>query len=96
LPPQRREVLSCQGSPYWSICSPHISGAQRLSSGNTLICEGQWGRIFEVTPTSEIVWEYINPFSGPHHGTRSNWVFRAYRYAPDSPQIGGRLNANGR
>ena len=30
--------------------------------GNTLICEGSNGRIFEVTPAGEIVWEYVNPF----------------------------------
>ena len=29
--------------------SPYISGAQRLANGNTLICEGCYGRIFEVT-----------------------------------------------
>ena len=29
--------------------SPYISGAQRLANGNTLICEGCDGRIFEVT-----------------------------------------------
>jgi hypothetical protein len=36
---------------------------------NTLICEGQWGRIFEVTPDKESVWEYVSPFMGPdRHG----------------------------
>ena len=85
-------VWQYQGSPPWTFFSPHISGAQRLESGNTLICEGQWGRIFEVTPQGEIVWEYVNPFHGPQRtGTLSNWVFRAYRYAWDSPQIRGRL-----
>lgn len=29
--------------------SPRISNAQRLPNGNTLICEGVFGRIFEVT-----------------------------------------------
>ena len=43
---------------------------QRLFSGNTLICEGQWGRVFEVTKDSEIVWEYILPpdLFGPDAG----------------------------
>jgi hypothetical protein len=81
-----------KGNPPWTFFSPHISGAQRLASGNTLICEGQWGRIFEVTPHGEIVWEYINPHHGRQPtGVHSNWVFRAYRYAADSPQIRGRL-----
>lgn len=53
-----------------------ISGAQRLPNGNTLICEGTRGTIFEVTPggartgrnqPNRIVWEYISPIleSGP-------------------------------
>lgn len=34
-----------------------ISGAVRLSNGNTLICEGDYG-FWEVTPQNEIVWKY--------------------------------------
>ena len=40
---------------------------QRLSNGNTLITESDQGRIIEVTPENEIVWEYYNP-----HRTGSN------------------------
>ncbi len=87
-----------QGDPPWTFYSPHISGAQRLWSGNTLICEGLWERIFEVTPEGDVVWEYISshfgPCGPPHNldpADIGNWVFRAYRYAPDSPEIGGRL-----
>ena len=64
---------------------------QRLNSGNTLICEGQWGRVFEVTPDKEIVWEYISPFFDPAPGGgEANMMFRAYRYAADSAEIAGR------
>ncbi len=38
------------------------SNAQRLPNGNTLITEGAQGRLFEVTPELEIVWEYVLPF----------------------------------
>jgi len=38
-----------------------MSGAQRLPNGNTLICTGFSGTIFEVTPEKETVWDYINP-----------------------------------
>jgi len=62
--------------------SGFISGAQRLPNGNTLICEGATGRIFEVTPEKEIVWEYRNPYGNLLRGSRA--VFRAYRYGPDS------------
>ena len=41
--------------------SSFISGAQRLSNGNTLICSGANGTIFEVTPEKAIVWKYVNP-----------------------------------
>ena len=92
------EVWAYEGSPPWSFSSPHISGCQRLWSGNTLICEGLWGRIFEVTPDGDIDWEYISPYISPQRGQKSaglgNWVFRAYRYAPDSPEIAGRVKLN--
>lgn len=38
-----------------------ISGMQRLPNGNTLICEGNSGRLLEVTPGYETVWEYLAP-----------------------------------
>ena len=40
----------------FNFFSPYISGAQRLANGNTLICEGVQGRLFEVTPAREVVW----------------------------------------
>jgi outer membrane protein assembly factor BamB len=92
------EAWRYEGDPPYTFFSQHISGAQRLWSGNTLICEGLWGRIFEVTPDGEIVWEYISSHFGPcgpasadKPSAIANWVFRAYRYAPDSPEINGRL-----
>ena len=86
------EVWSYSGLPAWSMFSPNISGAQRLPNGNTLINEGTNGRLFEVTVSGTIVWEYINPSYGTAaDGDNVNWVFRAMRYAEDSPQIQGRL-----
>ena len=41
-----------------------ISGAQRLPNGNTLICEGPKGRVFEVTTEGEVVWDFVNPVGG--------------------------------
>lgn len=57
--------------------SPFISGAQRLPNGNTLITEGSGGRIIEVTPQHELVWEYISPYWGKK--MKMNMVYRAYR-----------------
>jgi hypothetical protein len=59
------------------IYSSFISSAQRLPNGNTLITEGNSGRIIEVTPTHEIVWEYISPYFSQKMG--ANLVYRAYR-----------------
>lgn len=58
--------------PVWAYSSPEkgdfysnfISGAERLGNGNTLICSGAEGRVFEVTPAGETVWEYRNPVEG--------------------------------
>jgi hypothetical protein len=55
--------------PVWSYAAPKkpdfygefISGANRLPNGNTFICTGPSGTIFEVTPEKEIVWKYVNP-----------------------------------
>jgi hypothetical protein len=55
------------GSPGWSFRSTHISNARRLPNGNTFINEGQKGRMFQVTPEGDIVWEYVNPYL--HRGT---------------------------
>jgi len=60
-----------------------ISGAQRLKNGNTLITEGATGRVFEVTPGKEVVWEFIwvepvGPGS-PGIPTFIGGVYRAYR-----------------
>jgi hypothetical protein len=65
--------------------SPSISGAQRLANGNTLICEGVHGRIFEVTHDGEVVWEYVSPhfFHEPTGPGLNNWVFRAFRYTAE-------------
>ena len=75
--------------------SPHISGAQRLRNGNTLICEGGFGRIFEVTKKGETVWEFSNPYHQPHPVLGNiNWVFRAYRYTASSDEIKRRVQQN--
>ncbi len=61
-----------------------ISSAQRLPNGNTLITEGSFCRLFEVTPEKEIVWEYRAPFDKVAH----SMVYRAYRYPYDYvPQL---------
>ncbi len=55
-------VWSYQAPEKESFYSGHISGAERLPNGNTLICDGEAGRFFEVSPKGKIVWDYLNPF----------------------------------
>jgi hypothetical protein len=97
--------------PVWSYTAPRkadlyselLSSAQRLGNGDTLICSGMDGRIFEVTPKGEIVWEYRTPVHTGPAPTRAPWagpgrsrapssssVFRATRYAPDHPGLVGK------
>ena len=79
------------GNPRDCFFSQNISGAQRLPNGNTLVCEGRSARLFEVTPDKEVVWEYLSPFTVDNQGQVSRAVFRAHRYAVDSPFIRNRV-----
>ena len=71
--------------------SPYVSSAQRLPNGNTLVTEGSDGRIIEVTPDHEIVWEWISPYyTHNEKGPKNNMIYRGYRYpysyVPQEPQ----------
>nr|WP_223805793.1 aryl-sulfate sulfotransferase [Pseudanabaena sp. UWO310] len=78
--------------PAWGFYSSFISSARRLPNGNTLIDEGMTGRLFQVTRSGEIVWEYVNPYSirqklDLDREVLANWVYRAqpipYNWVPD-------------
>ena len=87
-------------APAWSysdpehFLSPFISGAQRLPNGNTLICSGVEGRIFEVTPDERVVWDFENTYGGdvPNSPIGGNApkraLFRATRLPADHPGLG--------
>jgi hypothetical protein len=56
-----------QSSLQNSFYSSYISSTMRLPNGNTSICSGATGHLFEVTPTGEVVWEYLVPgAAGPN------------------------------
>jgi hypothetical protein len=74
-------------SPVFSMLSLHIAGAERLPNGNTLICEGESGRVFEVTKGCEICWEWNSPFVHDFKGISAVMLFRAHRYAIDGPEL---------
>ncbi len=88
--------------PTWEYTAPtkedffssFISGAQRLPNGNTLICEGAAGRVFEVTAAGKTVWEFRNPFveadSGNGPPVPAQALFRATRIPADHPGLRGK------
>jgi len=75
--------------------SPFISGSDRLPNGNTLICCGGEGVLFEVTRDKEIVWHWVRPT--PNLKSPVRWgIFRAYRYSRDHcPQFNNLPPAEG-
>lgn len=82
-PATKQIVWKYQEKRESDFFSPRISNAQRLPNGDTLICEGVFGRLFEVTTDGELVWEFVNPYFGEEPNEPSNRVFRAYRYSAD-------------
>jgi len=87
-----------QETPLNAFYSSNISGVQRLPNGNTLICEGRDGLVFEIDSNQNRVWEYQNSVrttTGPvAQGTNINntpvSLFRAYRYGVDYPAFAGK------
>jgi hypothetical protein len=86
--------------PTGEISSDQLGSAQRLTNGNTLICEGKHGRLVEVDPDGSIVWEYVNPIVEDEPvaqgetpamgvGVRLNALFRATRLPADHPGLAG-------
>jgi len=90
------EVDPATGTVEWeyadplrpSFFAPYMGNAERLENGNTLITESSFGRLFEVTPGGEVVWEYVIPHFAeyPAGAARAysagfhNSVFKAHRY----------------
>jgi hypothetical protein len=69
IDPVKKEIVwqytgENSGRPVWSFFSSFVSSAQRLPNGNTLIDEGMDGRLFQITPAGDIVWEYVIPYPG--------------------------------
>lgn len=82
-----------------SFYGSFISGAHRMKNGNTFINEGPKGRLFEVSPSGEILWEYHIPFRGEIrklNGDPKNFMqmtfsaFRATFIPVDHPGLKGK------
>ncbi len=88
-PDTRETVWTYKGEPILAFYSFMISGAERLSNGNTLITEGATGRLFEITAEGETVWEYVSPWILPSRFGLTSAVFRSYRIEHDDPRLEG-------
>jgi hypothetical protein len=75
--------------PMSRFFSSSWGSVQRLPNGNTFSLDCHKGRLFEVTPWGEIVWEYVSPFSwGRGTNVIEPGMYRAYRYGYDQvPQV---------
>ena len=81
--------------------SHHGSAVQRFPNGNTLVQLARVGRMVEVTPAGDVVWEYVNPVtwsgqivktlitSNPDHQNSYNG-WSPLRWAPDYPGLAGK------
>ncbi len=72
------------GDPEHPLASGVRSSQERLPNGNTLITESEGGRLLEVTPGGQIVWEYLNPVRGGDAGEMTGVVSWGTRIDPDT------------
>ncbi|HXE71803.1 MAG TPA: arylsulfotransferase family protein [Candidatus Nitrosotenuis sp.] len=89
LDAERSEVVELDprtGEKVWSYQAEGFhsgwgGSAQRLPNGNTLITQAVEGRVFEVTPQGEVVWEYYQS----QDQTASSGIYRVRRLSGDAP-----------
>ena len=55
-----KEKVFFQGGKDIPFFSDNAGRHQWLPNGNLLITEARWGRVFELSPEGELVWEYNN------------------------------------
>lgn len=78
--------------------SHHGSATQRLPNGNTMAQLARVGRLLEITPGGEVVWEYVNPvtnagivktlITSEHENVFGGWS--PLRYPVDFPGLAGK------
>jgi hypothetical protein len=71
-------VWEYRANPPRKFFSFSRGGNQRLPNGNTLITESDRGRVFEVTRSGKIVWEFYNPRTHKKSKTRAA-IYRMIR-----------------
>jgi len=82
LDPLTEEIVwQYEADPPSSFFSFARGSNQRLANGNTFIADSDNGRLLEVTPEAETVWEFLNPDRMPDG--RPQPLYRSMRYARD-------------
>ncbi len=72
--------------PAGRFYSSIMGNCQRLPNGDTFVCESTTGRLFELSPKGDLVWEYVNnlsPYETVPSKSKSYPVFCAHCYGPD-------------
>ena len=81
--PATREIAwAYRGTGENGFFSEVLGSQQRLPNGNTLITESCDGRVFEVAPDGEIVWEYVNPRQAGEKGDLVGIIYEMLRLDP--------------
>jgi hypothetical protein len=78
-------VWEFRGSDREPFYSKTCGTAERLTNGNTLITETDFGRAFEVTPDGRIVWEFYNPHRAGENDAFIATLPEVIRLPPDFP-----------
>ncbi len=77
--------------PVWThsgLSADNMSGCNRLSNGNTFICEANSSRLSEVTQQGNVVWEHsVDNGGGGGFGGGGALTPRAIKYGKDHPGI---------
>jgi outer membrane protein assembly factor BamB len=71
-----------RGPDLAPLASKSSSGVEVLDNGNILITETNKGRVLEITPKGEIVWEFHNPFKTGERGALVAHVYHIDRVEP--------------
>ncbi|MBE2183774.1 MAG: aryl-sulfate sulfotransferase [Anaerolineae bacterium] len=90
-------VWEYRANPPESFFAAFVSGVQRLPNGNTLIVNGTEGRFIEVNPAGDLVWNYLNSYTGSMPEGIAYFsptsVFRARRYPLNYPGLAPLFNS---
>ncbi|MBX9889306.1 MAG: aryl-sulfate sulfotransferase [Flavobacteriaceae bacterium] len=83
-----------------AIYAQNISGAQQLSNGNVLFCNGPAGIFSEINSSGNLVWQYTNPVASSgvlkqNEVATQNSVFRSTFYPKTFSGFSGRTLGSG-